>query len=135
MSDEDETFSKRADHKSGGHMLDKPILESDGIVVLKPEVAPSHQDFTEVRAAVDAYLGNHSMIHGVLISGWDGFKGLIDQIRFIRDYHTKIERVALVSDTYVPPGAEAVAQHFVGATIKHFSNAEQAMALSWLKSG
>jgi hypothetical protein len=77
---------------------------------------------------------NTPRIHGVLIAGWEGFAGLIDHVRFVRDYHTKIERVALVTDTYLPPGADAIARHFAEATVKHFSYAEYDKAMKWLKT-
>jgi hypothetical protein len=115
-------------------LLDRSILENDGIVVMWPDAAPTDEDIDDARAYVDLYLENHASIHGVLIAGWEGIAGLIDNVRFVRDYHTKIERVALVTDTYLPPGADAVAKHFVEATIKHFSYADYDKALKWLKT-
>jgi hypothetical protein len=115
-------------------LLDRSILENDGIVVLWPDTTPTDEDIDDARAQVDLYLENNASIHGVLIAGWEGFAGLIDHVRFVRDYHTKIERVALVTDTYFPPGADALAKHFLEATIKHFSYADYDKALKWLKA-
>ena len=115
-------------------MLDRSILDNDGIVVLWPDATPTDEDIDDARAYVDLYLENHANIHGVLIAGWEGVGGLIDHVRFVRDYHTRIERVALVTDTYLPPGTDALAKHFVEATIKHFSYADYDKALKWLKT-
>jgi hypothetical protein len=108
-------------------------LETDGVVVLWPDETPSEEDIEDAKAEVDLYLKNNASIHGVLIAGWEGLSALVKHVRFVRDYHEKIERVALVTDSHLPPGADAVAKHFIGATIKHFSYADYDEALNWLK--
>jgi hypothetical protein len=95
---------------------------------------PTDEDIDDARSYVDLYLENHASIHGVLIAGWEGFAGVIDHLRFVRDYHTKIDRAALVTDIHLPPGADALAKHFVGATVRHFSYADYDKALRWLKT-
>jgi hypothetical protein len=89
---------------------------------------------SKAREVTSIYISKITPAYGVLIAGWEGFAGVIDHFRFVRDYHTKIERVAFVTDTHLPPGADALAKHFVGATVKHFSYADYDKALRWLKT-
>jgi hypothetical protein len=48
---------------------------------------------------------SHGRIHDILIEDWEGLTELIGQL--LRDYHEKIERVALLTDAYLPPGVNA----------------------------
>ena len=120
-------------------VLEYTILKPEGILVLKPNESLGKEDFAGLGASVDAYLADHDSIHGVLIHaepfpGWENFAGLTAHIRFVRNHHQKIERVALVTDSPVGRVAEALAKHFIAADIKHFPFADYEKALNWLKT-
>ena len=120
-------------------MLKYTILEPEGIVVLNPNASLSQEDFAGLSATVDAYLADHSKIHGVLIQaksfpGWESFAGFVAHIHFVRDHHRKVERVALVTDSPIARVAEALAKHFTAARIKVFPFAASDAALAWLKT-
>ena len=107
-------------------------------MLLKPNKSLSKEDFAGLSASVDTYLADYASIHGVLIHaeafpGWESFAGFTAHIRFVRNHHQKIERVALVTDSPVARVAEALAKHFTAAEIKHFPFADYEKALSWLK--
>ena len=69
------------------------------------------------------------LIHAEAFPGWENFAGLAAHIRFVRNHHQKIERVALVTDSPVARVAEAVAEHFIAAEIEHFPFADYEKAL------
>ena len=120
-------------------MLEYTILKPEAILVLKPRESLSNEDFAGLSASVDAYLADHASIHGMLIHaaafpGWENFAGLTAHIRFVRNHHRKIERVALVTDSPVARVAESVAEHFTAAEIKHFPFADYEKAFNWLKT-
>ena len=120
-------------------MLAHTIHKPEGILVLNPDASLTKEDFDGVCAQVDAYLANHAKIHGVLIyaesfPGWEDFAGLTAHIRFVRDHHTMIERVALVTDSPLATIAEALARHFAAAEIRHFPFADYEKAMGWLKT-
>ncbi len=120
-------------------MLEYTILKPEGILVLKPNDSLSKEDFTGLSASVDTYLADHASIRGVLIHavafpGWENFAGFAAHIRFVRNHHQKIERVALVTDSPVARMGEALAKHFTAAEIKHFRFADYEKALIWLKT-
>ena len=84
---------------------------------------------------MDAYLADHSNIHGLLIHakafpGWESFAGFVAHIRFVKDHHQKVERVALVTDSPIARVAEALANHFTAAEIKYFPFADFETALA-----
>jgi hypothetical protein len=120
-------------------MLKHEILQADGILLVEPQSALSAEDFHAVSAEVNAYLENHADLRGVLIHarsfpGWDSVAALMEHLHFLREIHTKVERVAVVSDAAAASIAPAIAKHFVKAEFRHFPYAEYAAALEWLKT-
>ena len=120
-------------------MINYRIMETEGILVLEPTAALSVEDFRDLASSVDAYLAEHPILHGMLIHaqhfpGWESFAGLTAHLRFVRDHHRKIERIAVVTDSPLGTVAPALAKHFVSAQIRGFAYSEFEEALLWLKS-
>lgn len=120
-------------------MLDFSIMKPEGILVLKVHAALSVQDFSALGAAVDAYLGDHPKLHGVLIHaktfpGWDTLAGFGAHLDFIRQHYEKVERVALVTDSPMADVAQSFAKYFSAAQVRHFPFSQDAKALDWLQS-
>lgn len=119
-------------------MLDYSIMKPEGILVLKPDAPLTKEDFTHLGAAVDSYLSDHAMLHGVLIHtkgfpGWENFGGFVAHMHFVREHHKKVKRVAIVTDSSFPAIAESLAKHFVSAELKSFPFADDQKAMVWLR--
>lgn len=120
-------------------MLKYEIMEAEGIVVAEPTASLSADDFCGLSSAVDAYLADHAAVNGLLVHaekfpGWDTFAGLTAHIKFVREHHQKIKRVALVTDSALGTVVPALAKHFVAAEVKHFAYADYEKALAWLSA-
>ena len=120
-------------------MLEYSILKPEGILLLTPTGPLSKEDFTGLSVLVDGYLASHTNLHGVLVHsesfpGWDSFGSFAAHFRFLRDHERKIDRVALVTDSPIAGAAEAMAQLFISADIRHFGFADYKVALAWLKA-
>lgn len=120
-------------------MLTHFIMEPEGILVLKPGAPLSPEDFRSLDAEVKAYLVTHAQLHGVLIvakgfPGWESFGGFTAHMHFVGEHHKQIKRLALVTDSRVAGMAEALGKHFTSAQVRHFAFADDAAALTWLKS-
>ena len=120
-------------------MIKHRIMEAEGVLLLEPVSALSVDDFQGLAESVDAYLAEHRSLHGMVIHahhfpGWESFAGLAAHLRFVRDHHKKIERIAMVTDSPLGTVVPALAKHFVSARIKHFSYSAFEEALHWLKS-
>jgi hypothetical protein len=119
-------------------MLSCEILRGDRIVILKPEGPLSKDDFRQVTADVDRFLEQYQTLKGLLIHakefpGWENLAGFISHVRFIRDHHRQIARVALASDSTLAAIAPKLVEHFVNAEIKGFDYVEKEHALEWLR--
>ena len=120
-------------------MLDYSILLPEGILVLEPQAPLSKEDFGAISTAADLYLSNHDKLRGVLIHsqafpGWEDFRGFAAHMRFVREHHEKVERVAVATDSPLAGLLESLGKHFISAEVKHFPYMENAKALDWLKA-
>lgn len=67
--------------------------------------------------------------------GWSSFAALTTHLRFVKDHHQKISRIALVTDSPIGKLAEVVASHFVSAEVKEFPFEDMEQARSWILKG
>lgn len=118
-------------------MLDYSIKLPEGILMLSPGAPLAKEDFSGVASVVDNYLADHPKLRGVLIRaksfpGWEGFAGFTAHMRFVREHHHDIERLALVTDSHLAGVAETLGKHFTSAEVRHFAYADEEKAMAWL---
>jgi hypothetical protein len=118
-------------------MLNHELLRDQGILILRPQGPLEAGDFTSLASVVDPYLQEHGTLRGIMVDapsfpGWDSFAALVSHLRFVRDHHRLIGKVAAVSDSPILSAAPHLAKHFVKAEIRHFRSGDRAAALAWL---
>ena len=121
-------------------MLHYELLRERGILVLRPEGALRAEDFTAIAAAVDPYIEQRGELQGLVIDapsfpGWENFAALLSHVRFVRDHHRRIRRIAVVSDSTVLAVGPRIASHFVNAEVRTFGTVDRAAAIAWLEGG
>jgi stage II sporulation SpoAA-like protein len=119
-------------------MLTHELLRDEGILILRPQGPLQAGDFTSLATVVDPYLEEHGTLRGIMVDapsfpGWDSFAALASHLRFVRDHHRLIGKVAAVSDSPVLSLGPKLAKHFVKAEIRNFKGNERAAALAWLR--
>lgn len=102
-----------------------------------PQAALSEQDFVDAAARIDPAIEKHGELKGLIIAtdsfpGWESFAALVHHLRFVRDHHRAVRRVALVTDSPLGTLAEKVADHFVAAEMRHFAFHDMAAARGWV---
>jgi hypothetical protein len=118
-------------------MMRHQLLQDEGVLVVSPEGSLTSEDFAALAREVDPYIERNGKLAGLLIEaasfpGWHDFGALIAHLRFVRDHHRKINRVAVVSDSQFLSVAPRIAEHFVAAEVKHFPAGQRQAALDWL---
>jgi len=119
-------------------MLNHELRLDEGLLVLKPDGPLEASDFTVVQHLVDAYLAKSGTLRGVLIHashgfpGWKDFAALVAHLKFVREHHRQIEKIAVVADGGVAAIMPSIANHFVHAEVKHFEVAHEDAARAWL---
>jgi len=121
-------------------MIQHELLRERGILTLEPKGPLRAADFSTLAAVVDPYIEQHGDLKGLLITapgfpGWDDFAALLSHLRFVRDHHRRIRRIAVVSDSTFLSVAPKIARHFVSAEIRTFDAADRTAALAWRESG
>ncbi len=118
-------------------MISFEIDESTGVLIVKPEGKLEAGDFVNLSLTVDPYIEKEGRLGGLIIvtekfPGWKDFSGLIEHMKFVHSHHREIARVALVTDSKIADVAESLGQHFIKASIKHFSFADLESAKDWI---
>jgi len=118
-------------------MIEHELLAEQGILVIRPTKRLEEDDFAALADSIDPYIEQHGKLRGLLIQaerfpGWQGVEGLISHIRFVKDHHKSIERVAVISDNPILTVLPKMASVVVNAKVKHFDTGERDAALGWL---
>jgi hypothetical protein len=121
-------------------MIDHELLQTEGILILRPRERLEAADFEQVAKEIDPWIEANGKFHGLMIDapafpGWKDFAALVAHLRFVREHHKKIEKIAVVSDSSFLAVAPRIASHFVQADLRHFSHSQREEALAWLRGG
>ena len=120
-------------------MIKSELLKDQGILIVSPVGALAASDFEHLAEEIDPYIEQNGRLHGLMVHteffpGWSDFAALISHLKFVRDYQSKIEKVAAVSDSGFLRIIPSVASHFMKAEVKHFDYNDKDKALEWLVS-
>jgi hypothetical protein len=111
--------------------------ENAGVLTVRPEGKLKTQDFLTLSEVVDPFIEKRGGLNGIIIvtkkfPGWEDFYGRIEHMRFVRNHHRKIAKVAIVTGSKIADVAESLGKHFVKAFIKHFSFKDYESAKRWM---
>src|SRR4029079_16267 len=141
----------RADVRQGGHgeytdlrrratMLRHELLSDKRILVLQPDGPLQAADFERVAREIDPFIEKGGDLAGLMIEaahppGWDNFASFATHLRFVRDHHRRVRRIAVVTDSSLLSAAPKLAGHFVSAEVKTFPAGGGEARPAWLESG
>lgn len=119
-------------------MVHSELLADEGILVIRPSGSLEAADFQRIAAEVDPYIEANGKLHGLMIEaesfpGWKDFAALVAHLKFVREHHRKIEKIAAVSDSSFLSIAPKIASHFVQADVRHFASSQRDEAFAWLR--
>ena len=120
-------------------MIQHELNSEKGILVLKPQGPLEAEDFAAIARETDAYIEKQGELNGLMIvaekfPGWEDVQGFIAHVKFVRDHHKKIKKVAFVSDSKFFEFVPRLAEHFVSADVKHFDSVDEKAAFEWLNA-
>jgi len=121
-------------------MIKHNFLEDEGILLIEPIASLHSSDFDIISDAIDPYIENNGRLNGLIIHtasfpGWEDFASMLAHIRFVKDHHALIQRVAVVADDGIVAIMPAIADRFVKADVKHFGHDDLDGATEWIKHG
>ena len=120
-------------------MIKFELLKDTGLLIVEPKNALTADDFQAICRTVDPFISENGRLSGLLIDapsfpGWESFGALVEHMKFVRDHHRKINRVAVVTDSTVLTVAPKIAELFAHPEFKVFKSGEKASALAWLEA-
>lgn len=118
-------------------MIKHQFLKDEGILVIEPASTLRARDFDILSAIVDPYIEENGKLEGLIIHaesfpGWHNFSSLLAHIRFVKDHHALIKRVAAVADEGIIAILPAIADRFVKADVRHFRYDDLDSAIDWI---
>ncbi|QEG02270.1 hypothetical protein Mal15_63560 [Stieleria maiorica] len=121
-------------------MLNVQLDEDQGIAILEPDGELSKEDFETASRLIDPYIEEHDALNGIMIHvrtfpGWDSFSSLVAHLKFVKEHHQKVARIAFATDSPIGGIAAKIAPHFVNAEIKRFAFDEFEAARTWIVGG
>lgn len=121
-------------------MIEYELDKEHSILEVRPQSALDKEDFVELAKAVDPHIEANGDLAGLIISapsfpGWDSFGAMVSHIRFVRDHHKHVKKIAVVTDSHLGDVAEHLAAHFVSAEIHHFPAGQIDQARQWVRNG
>ena len=119
-------------------MLQHELDQVYGILILKPSGPLESADFEKLVREVDPYIENKGKLNGLMIymksfPGWEDFASFLSHVRFVKNHHRKVKKIAAVTEGRFLSIMPQIAKHFVQAEIKHFEYKDKDAALNWLK--
>ena len=120
-------------------MIQVEFDRNAGILTVTPAAPLNKQDFINLAAEVDPYIEKEGKLSGLIIRiesfpGWENFAGLLSHLKFVREHHKKIEKIAAVSEARIFSIMPKIVDHFVNAKVKYFPYENLAEAVLWIRS-
>ena len=118
-------------------MIQFELLRDQGILILSPDGPLEKGDFERLSQEIDPFIVSNGKLTGLMICakafpGWESFGALVSHLRFVKDHHRKIDRIAAVTDSEFLKIMPHIAKHFVSAEIRQFPSDERTQALAWI---
>lgn len=118
-------------------MVQLELRSDKGILVVKPLGPLGAEDFAAIARDADGYIKLHGELNGLVICsekfrGWKNAQGLWSHLRFVRDHHNKIKKVAFISNSKIPELVINFAKYFVHPEAKYFKYNQENSAMSWI---
>ncbi len=108
-------------------------------ILVEPLEELTKEDFAELTKRFNAYVNQNDAIPSLIIHtpsfpGWANFAALTQHLKFIENHHKLIQKIAIVSDSSSLSVFPALADHFVSAKVRHFSENQLKDAKNWVAS-
>jgi len=120
-------------------MIDYTLDRERSVLHVRPAGPLRAQDFDDLAKAVDPFIEETGGLAGLILEtahfpGWENLSAVVRHIRFVRDHHKKVRKVAVVTGSPLGKAAEHIASHFISAEIRHFPADQVEAAKEWVAS-
>ena len=119
-------------------MIKHQFLKDEGILIITPESSLTVSDFDTISTIIDPYIHENGKLSGLVIHagsfpGWQNFASMLAHIKFVKNHHALINKVAAVADKGIVALLPEIADHFVRAEVQHFDFDDLDSAIEWIR--
>ena len=116
--------------------LEFEFIRNKGVLLLEPKDELEEADFARLATEIDPYIEQAGGLAGLVViaddfPGWAHFAAFTSHFKFVREHHSKIRRVALVTTDRFLSAMPRFASRFVDAEVRRFPMEERDAALLW----
>jgi hypothetical protein len=116
--------------------VEQRLVADRGVLVVEVSHALRAADFDAIGLTADTWIEANGRLNGLVIHarafpGWENLGALVRHVRFVRDHHRNVARIALAADSKLASVAPRIAEHFVKAEVKVFGYGEVESAIAW----
>ena len=113
------------------------LVPGSGVLILEPQGELETGDFERLNNELDPYIAEAGGLKGFVViakhfPGWDDFAAMLSHLRFVKDHHSKIRKVAFVSDDRLLSVLPRIAGQFLVAETRTFPMSERDAAMLWV---
>ena len=118
-------------------MIDYTLDAPNAILHIQPRSALEQADFEKLADAAHKFIAEAGDLAGLIVEapgfpGWSSFGALAAHLRFVKDHHNHIRKIAVVTDSTLGTIAEHMVTHFVSAAVKQFPATQLDLARQWV---
>jgi len=118
-------------------MIEYTLDAANSVLYLRPTSSLEKGDFARLAKTLDTNIEKAGGLAGIILEaakfpGWDSLGAMAAHLRFVRDHHKLVRKIAVVTDSALGNVAERLATHFVAAEIKHFPAGQLEAAKQWI---
>ncbi|MEO8499814.1 MAG: STAS/SEC14 domain-containing protein [Vicinamibacteria bacterium] len=119
-----------------GAAISHRLIAEPGVIVVEVSAPLRAQDFDALALTADTWIEAHGNLRGIVIHarefpGWENLGSFFRHMRFIRNHHRKVARIALAAEGRLATLAPRIAEHFVKAEVKAFGYDALESAIAW----
>jgi hypothetical protein len=120
-------------------MIEVTLLLEEKVAILRPIPPLVAADFENVGRELGPAIERLGQLSGLMIvapqfPAWEDLCAVASHLRFVRDHHKQVARVALVSDSAALRVLPAVGRAFVAAEVRFFRPDAEDAARAWLNT-
>jgi hypothetical protein len=118
-------------------MIEHSLDTAQSILYIRPKGSLEKGDFEQLAKTADPHIEKSGGLAGIILEaakfpGWDSLGAMAAHIRFVRDHHKHIRKIAVVTDSAMGKVGERLGSHFVAAQIKQFPAGKVEDAKRWI---
>lgn len=120
-------------------MLAKHIDKQRNLFLISPGEEITSSDFKQLARSVNDYINEtdqipNFVIHTLGLPNWKNLSAMREHFHFIHDHQNIVKKIAIVGDGAMLSMVPLLADHFVRARLRHFSEAQGEQAEAWAAS-